>query len=79
MESKKFLKRTNKIKLKQTHRYRDQIIGYQRGWDLARWAKRMKGVNCVMMDGNRLCDTYRLMLLLLLLSRFSCVRLYATP
>ena len=57
MESKTSKIVTNKIKQKQTHRYRDQITGYQRGWDLVRWAKWMKGVNCVMVVGNRLCDT----------------------
>ena len=40
MESKKFLKRTNKIKLKQTHRYRDQISGYQKGRVLRGWVNK---------------------------------------
>lgn len=42
--------KTNRIKLKQTHRYREQTGGHQKEAELG--AKRVKGVNCMMTDGD---------------------------
>ena len=40
------------MKRNKTHRYREQIGGYHRGRELREEAKRVKGVNCMVTDGN---------------------------
>ena len=44
-----------KKKQKQAHRYRDQIIGYQKGWGSGGRVKWVKGVDRMVMGGNQTC------------------------
>ena len=46
VESKKKINQMNKVKQKQSHRYREQVSCYQR---VVGWAKWVKGVNCMVM------------------------------
>ena len=59
----KQMKKQNKTK---TNKYREQIGGYQRGSRVERGQKWVKGVNCMVMDGNQtfggehtVCSIYR--------------------